>query len=57
MNEFGEPLIKDGKQVIFKYQLALPEVCNTEFLCALFIMGAGIISIWVTETLATKSKV
>jgi putative membrane protein len=56
MNNVGEPLMKDGKQVIFKYQLAWPEALNSEVLIAILIMIIGIVSIWITETIAAKSK-
>jgi len=49
-------VLKNGEPVVFKYRPVLPEALNTEVAIALVIMVAGILSIWVTERLAARSK-
>ncbi|HQG49441.1 MAG TPA: DUF368 domain-containing protein, partial [Sedimentisphaerales bacterium] len=56
LTETGEAVLKNGEPVVFKYRPVLPEALNTEVAIALLIMVAGILSIWVTERLAARSK-
>lgn len=56
LTETGEALLKDGQPVVFKYRPVLPEALDTEVAIALLIMVAGILSIWVTERIAARSK-
>ena len=56
LDEMGKPLMKHGEPVIFKHQAILPEALNTEVWVALGIVVLGILSIWITETAAARSK-
>ena len=56
MGEDGNPLLKDGEPIIFKYQPMLPESFDGTVTLAIVIMAAGIASIWLTETMAARSR-
>ena len=46
----------DGEPVIFKYTPMLPESVNAEVGIALVIMIAGVLTIWITESIAARTK-
>ena len=54
LNELGEPVLKNGEAVVFKYQTIWPEALNTEVVTAIAVMAVGVASIWITETLSKK---
>ena len=54
-NELGETLLKSGKPIIESYRQVLPESLDSSVVFAIFLMIAGVVSIWVIETMA-KSK-
>ena len=56
VTETGEAVLKEGQPVIFKYRPVLPEALDAEVAIALLIMVAGILSIWITESIAARSK-
>ncbi|HSW00716.1 MAG TPA: DUF368 domain-containing protein [Sedimentisphaerales bacterium] len=56
LTETGEAVLKEGQPVIFKYRPVLPETLDAEVGIALLIMVAGVLSIWITESLAARSK-
>jgi putative membrane protein len=56
LNALGEPLLKDGEPVVFKYKPILPEGFSSEVMIAVAIIAAGIASIWITEYLAGSSN-
>ncbi len=56
MGEDGNPLLKGGEPIIFKYQPMLPESFDGTVTLAIVIMAAGIASIWLTETMAARSR-
>jgi putative membrane protein len=56
LTETGEAVMKDGEPVIFKYQPVLPEALNAEVGIALVVMVVGILSIWITESVAARAK-
>ncbi len=56
VTERGEAVLKEGQPVIFKYRPILPETLDAEVGIALLIMVVGILSVWLTESLAARSK-
>lgn len=56
LTEAGEVVLKEGQPVIFKYRPVLPEALDAEVGIALLIMVAGILSIWIVESIAAHSK-
>jgi putative membrane protein len=52
----GEILLKEGQPVIFKYRPILPETLNLEVWIALIVMAAGVLTIWITESVAARAK-
>ena len=56
VTETGEAVLKDGQPVIFKYRPVLPEALDAEVGIALLIAAVGILSIWITESIAARSK-
>ena len=56
LTEAGEAVMKDGEPVIFKYTPMLPESLNAEVGIALIIMIAGVLTIWITESVAARTK-
>jgi putative membrane protein len=56
LTETGEAVLKEGQPMIFKYRPVLPEALNAEVGIALLLMVAGILSIWITESIAARSK-
>lgn len=54
LNDLGEPLMKHGEAVVFKYQSFWPDSFNTEVIIAIACGAIGIASIWIIETLAKK---
>jgi len=56
LTETGEVVMKDGQPVIFRYRPVLPEAFDAEVMIALLIMVAGIVSISITESFASRSK-
>jgi putative membrane protein len=56
VTEAGEAVLKEGQPVIFKYRPVLPETLDAEVGIALLIVVAGILSIWITESIAARSK-
>ncbi|MBM4026835.1 MAG: DUF368 domain-containing protein [Planctomycetes bacterium] len=56
LTQTGEAVLKEGQPVIFKYRPVLPEALNAEVGIALLILIAGILSIWITESVAARSK-
>ncbi|MCF7972313.1 MAG: DUF368 domain-containing protein [Phycisphaerae bacterium] len=52
LNDLGEPLLKDGDPVVFKYLPILPDGFSSEVIIALIIMVIGVASIWIMEYLA-----
>lgn len=55
LNEMGEPLMKHGEALVFKYQPIWPESCNPEVAIAVVVMAIGVLSIWIMETLARNN--
>jgi len=51
----GEMILKGGEPIVERYMMAAP-VINTEFFIAIFIMLAGIASIWIIEKQAVTDK-
>ena len=56
LNESGEPIMKHGEAVVFKYQPILPGSFSAAVMIAIVVAAIGIASICVMETLAKKSK-
>jgi len=56
LDELGEPLMKHGEAVIFKYQPIWPGSLGTEVIIAIAVGAIGIVSIWIIETLAKKHE-
>jgi putative membrane protein len=56
LSDLGEPLLKDGEPVVFKYLPILPDGFSSEVILALVIVAVGIASIWVMEYMAGSSK-
>lgn len=52
----GNMILKKGEPVVERYLMTLPQHINQEFFFAVFIMLAGIVSIWIIETQAGKSN-
>ncbi|MCK9291338.1 MAG: DUF368 domain-containing protein [Bacteroidales bacterium] len=50
----GEPIIKNGKMVVERFILVLPENFGNTEITAILIMISGIVSIWLVEWLAKK---
>jgi putative membrane protein len=51
----GQVLIKDGKAVVERYQIILPEAFSLTEITAILLMFAGIITIWLIERNSTKN--
>ncbi len=52
-DEMGDPVIRtDGSPVIENYSRFIPETVTPEVMIALFLMIAGLLSIWVIEKIA-----
>ncbi|MBU1013823.1 MAG: DUF368 domain-containing protein [Bacteroidetes bacterium] len=56
VNDLGETILKNGQPIIQKYEQVLPQSYNSGFWIALFLILLGIISIWITESLAKKTN-
>jgi putative membrane protein len=56
LTESGEPIMKHGEAVVFKYQPFLPDSFSAEVMVAIAVAAIGVASIWIMETLAKKSK-
>jgi len=56
LDEFNNPILKDGENVISGYQRFIPDSISSEVLIALAFMGLGIASIWLMEHIASKSN-
>lgn len=55
LNSTGEVLMKKGEPVVARYEMAWPTL-DTSFFIAVFIMLAGIASIWIIEKQAAKEN-
>lgn len=56
LTEAGEKVLKDGEPVIFKYRPILPESLSAEVGIAVLVMIAGVLTIWITESVAARAK-
>jgi putative membrane protein len=56
VTEAGEAVLKEGQPVIFKYRPVLPDALDGQVGLALLIVVMGILSVWLTESLAARSK-
>jgi putative membrane protein len=56
LTEAGEAVLKEGQPVVLRYRPVLPETLNAEVIIALLIMVAGIVSISITESVASRPK-
>lgn len=56
VTETGEAVLKDGQPIIFKYRPILPESLDAEVGIALAIVILGVLTIWITESIANRSK-
>lgn len=56
MTTDGNPLIKDGKMMVERYVMSLPETYGWEQIISLALMIAGIASIWLIEMTAKEQK-
>ena len=56
VTETAEAVLKEGQPVIFRYRPVLPEALDAEVGIALLMMVVGILSIWITESIAARSK-
>jgi putative membrane protein len=56
ITETGEAILKEGQPVIFKYRPVWPESWDGQIGIALVIMVAGILTIWITESIAARMK-
>jgi putative membrane protein len=56
LSALGEPLLKDGEPVIFKYKPIVPDSFSSEVMVALAFIALGIASIWIIEYLAGSSN-
>ena len=55
-DQLGNQILKDGEPVISGYQPYLPDSVSSEVLLALAFTGLGIVSICLTEYMASKSS-
>jgi putative membrane protein len=55
LNQLGEPLMKDGEPVIFKYERFVPHKIDTEVAGALLLALLGMAVMWYAESKASKS--
>ena len=56
VTETGEAVLKEGQPVIFKYSPVWPESLDAEVGIALIMMVAGVLTIWITESIAARTK-
>jgi putative membrane protein len=54
--EGGEPMVKEGKMIVERYIMTLPESWGLEQLIAIALILAGIASIWLIELTAKKQS-
>ncbi len=56
LSENGEPLLKNGKMIVERFSLVLPESFGSSELIALAFIVAGALTIWLIEALAGKTN-
>lgn len=56
MSAAGEPMVKEGKMIVERYIMTLPESWGTEQAIAIALILAGIASIWLIELTAKKQS-
>lgn len=56
MSAAGEPMFKEGKMIVERYSMTLPESWGTEQAIAIALILAGIASIWLIELTAKKQS-
>jgi len=54
LDSSGQILIKNGKEVVSRYKIILPDSFSTTEIVALALMAAGILTIWLIEMNSTK---
>lgn len=55
-DELGNQLLKDGEPIVSGYQYFIPDRVSSEVLIAVLFMGLGVVSICMTEYLASRSS-